>query len=298
MLFRPWAAALRGAVASAIAKVLLLLLVLASALVAACNTTEVTKTTSGSGNPSGAPGDQPPVTTLFSPAITSVTIEVDYAPGAEPYVGTVKDFGDPWELFNANVLALFEGKKAVEFPRTLAKMEKLDDVDGATFTTQEVLDIAAAHRTEPQYSDAVAFYIVFLPGIYVDDEGNEQPKTLGLSIGNTGVVALFKPAIKTPVGNPTAPPQFVEQLALVHFLGHAVGFVDNGVPVGENNRAHVDLDNPHHCTNTQCAMHVGIESVSGAVAFAKTLIRSSQAVLIGQECLSDARILESSQLSK
>ena len=68
------------------------------------SSTETPATTTGTD--SGAPANtQPPVTTLFSKSITSVTIEIDYAPGAEPYVGTVKDFGDPWSLFNTNVLA-------------------------------------------------------------------------------------------------------------------------------------------------------------------------------------------------
>lgn len=255
--------------------------------------------TTGSGADSGAPAsNQPPVSTLFSKSIASITIEIDYAPGAEPYVGTVKDFGDPWNLFNANALAVFDGKKKVDFPRTLAKMEKLDDVTAATFTTKDILDIAAAHRTEQQYSDAVAFYVVFLPGTFTDDTGTEQKETLGVSIGDTGVIGMFKPAIKTPVGNPTAVPQFVEQLALIHFLGHAVGFVDNGVPVGDTNKAHIDTENAHHCTNKQCAMSFANESVVGAVAYAKQYIRNPEAVLLGQECLSDARLLESKLLTQ
>ena len=255
--------------------------------------------TTGTGADSGAPSSgQPPVSTLFSKSIASVTIEIDYAPGAEPYVGSVKDFGDPWNLFNANSLAVFDGKKKVDFPRTLAKMEKLDDVTAATYTTADILAIAAAHRTEQQYADAVAFYIVFLPGTFTDDAGAEQPDTLGVSIADTGIIGMFKPVIKKPVGNPTAVPQFVEQLALIHFFGHAVGFVDNGVPVGETNKAHIDTENPHHCTNTQCTMSFANESVQGAVSYAKQYIRNAEAVLIGQECLSDARLLESKQLTQ
>jgi hypothetical protein len=272
-------------------------LLLCSSAALSCSSKE-TPATDAPVDAAAPPGTQPPVSTLFAKSITSVIIEIDYAPGAEPYVGTVKDFGDPWNLFNANVLAIFDGKKKVTFPRTLAKMEKLDDVTAKSFTTQDILAIAAAHRTEGQYSDGVSFYVVFLPGSFVDDSGTEQPKTLGVSIGDTGVIGMFKPAIETPVGNPTAVPQFVEQLALIHFMGHAVGFVDNGVPVGETNRAHVDTENVHHCSNTQCSLSFAIESVVGAVAYAKQYIRNPEAVLIGQECLSDARLLESKQLTQ
>ena len=259
--------------------------------VVACSSKQTVTPGAGTSPDGGGPAsDQPPATTLFSTAITDVTIEVDYAPGAEPYVDMVKDFGDPWNLFNANALAIF-GTRKVAIQRTLAKMEKLTDVTAKSFTSADILAIAAAHRTEPQYTNAVSFYVVFLPGTFVDDAGTEQKTTLGVSIGSTGVIAMFKPAISKPVVNPTPPPEFVEQLALIHFLGHAVGFVDNGVPVGDNNRAHIDTANGHHCTNKKCAMSVEIESAAGAAAYT-SLIRSFESVLIGQECLSDARVLE------
>jgi hypothetical protein len=177
-------------------------------------------------------------------------------------------------------------------------MEKLTDVTAKTFTTKDIIAIAAAHRTEMQYSNSVAFYIVFLPGTFTDDAGTEQKTTLGVSIADTGIIGMFKPAISTPVVNPTPPPQLVEQLALIHFLGHAVGFVDNGVPVGDSNKAHVDTTNVHHCTNKQCAMSFANEGAAGAASYAKSYIHGTEAVLIGQECLSDARLLESMQLGQ
>jgi hypothetical protein len=235
---------------------------------------------------------QAPGPTLFAKAITKVAIEIDYAPGAEPYVDMVKDFGDPWNLLNANALAIF-GTRSVTFPRTLAKMEKLADVTAKTFTTADILAIAAAHRTDQQFSNVDSFYVVFLPGTFVDDAGTEQKTTLGVTLADSGVIALFKPAISKPVVNPTPAPEFIEQLALIHFLGHAVGFVDNGVPVGDNNKAHIDTANGHHCTNKKCAMSVELEGAAGAAAYTP-LIRSFESVLIGNECLSDARVLENS----
>jgi hypothetical protein len=251
-----------------------------------------------SGGSSGTPASsQPSAATLFSKAVTSVTIEIDYAPGAEPYVGTLKDFGDPWQLFQANALAIFDGKKTLSFPRTLAKMEALPDVTAKSFSNQDLLAIAAAHRTEQQYSDAVAFYVVFVNGFWIDESGAERKDILGVSVADTGVIGIFKPAITTPVASTIPPPQLVEQLALIHQLAHAVGFVDNGVPVGASNRAHVDTANAHHCANQQCALSFPLESAVGANAYASSFIRSAGAVLIGQECLSDARLLETSQLA-
>jgi hypothetical protein len=262
----------------------------ASLLVVGCSSKETTAP-AGTTPEAGVPvSTQAPGTTLFAPVITKVVIEIDYAQGAEPYVDPVKDFGDPWNLFNANALAIF-GTRAVSFPRTLAKMEKLADVTAKTFTTADILAIAAAHRTDQQFSNADSFYVVFLPGTFVDDAGTEQKTTLGVTLADSGVIALFKPAIAKPVVNPTPSPVFIEQLALIHFLGHAVGFVDNGVAVGDNNKAHIDTANGHHCTNKKCAMSVELESAAGAAAYTP-LVRSFESVLIGQECLSDARILE------
>jgi hypothetical protein len=252
-------------------------------LLSCSSSTTTTPSASSSGAPAPPPSDQPPVTTLFSKGIESVTIEIDYAPGAEPFQGEVKKFGDPWSLFRTNALAIFDGKKKVSFPSTLAKMEKLDDVPAKNFSNKDLQDVATAHRTEPQYSNAVSFYVVFVNGYWLDDAGTEQKDVLGVSVGDTGIIGIFKPAISSP---------FVEQLTLIHQLGHAVGFVDNGVPVGEANRAHVDTTNVHHCTNTQCAMSFKNERAAGAEAYASEFIRSPEAVLIGQECLSDARILE------
>ena len=263
-----------------------------------CSSSSASSSGSSGAVDAGPVSTQPPVTTLFAKSITSVVIEIDYAAGAEPYVGNVEKFGDPWRLFNGNSLAIFDGKKTVTFPKTLAKMEKLDDVPAQNFSNTDLLAVAAAHRTEPQYSNGASFYVIFVNGYWLDEAGTERKDILSVAIGNTGVIAMFKPAISTPVVNPTPPPQFIEQLALIHAFGHAVGFVDNGVPVVESNRAHVDTENVHHCTNKQCALAFPVETAAGAAAYAKQLIRSPESILYGQECLSDARLLETEQLGQ
>ena len=257
---------------------------------AACSSTTVTapssSSTSSSSGSSGAtedpPTDQPASTTLFTNQVKSVIVEIDYAPGAEPFQGTIKKFGDPWGLLPMNASVIFDGKKTVSMPTTVDKMEKLADVTATTFTRADLSAIAAAHRTTGQFADVASFYIVFLNGNFVDETGAVQADLLGYSVGRTGVIAIFKPAIKDAL---------VEQLTLVHQLGHAVGFVDDGVPVTDVNRAHVDPADGHHCTNTGCAMNVANERAAGAEAFAAK-IAGPQSILIGQECLSDARILE------
>lgn len=235
-----------------------------------------------------------PTTTIFSKSITQVNVEIDYAPGAEPYVGALAKFGDPWGLFAATSSAIFDGKKTVSFPTTLAGMEKLSDVSAKNFSDNAILEIAAAHRTDPSSPDMASFYVVFLDGYWLDATGAVQKDKVSVSIGDTGVMAVFKPVVSTPVTNPTPPPQIAEQLALIHAFGHAVGFVGNGSPVAEGNLAHADLANAHHCTNTGCAMSFAVESAKGAYALAGKITGASS-VVIGLECLGDARILDDKQ---
>ena len=91
---------------------------LVSLLLFSCNSESSSPSGSSGAVDSGTGGGPRPTTTLFAASIKTVTIEIDYAAGAAPYMGTLKDFGDPWGLFNASVLAIFDGKKTVSFPRS------------------------------------------------------------------------------------------------------------------------------------------------------------------------------------
>jgi len=256
-----------------------------------CSSEKTTPTSSSSSG--GTAPAKPDANKLFAASVKNVVVEVDYGPGAEPYAGNLKNFGPVWNLFRGNALAIFDGKKTVSYPDALSKMEKLDDLAAKSYSSKELLAVAAAHRSEASSADTAAFYILFVDGHWVDDAGAEQKDVTGVSIGDSGVVAIFKPAVNAAGG---ASPELVEQLVLIHFFGHAVGFVDNGVTVADSNKAHIDTADGRHCTNTKCAMNAAVESPSGAASYAKTLIRGPEAVLLGQECLSDARLLETKLL--
>lgn len=258
-----------------------------------CSSSSSSSPSSSSGGPPNPFPMQPKATTLFSKAVTQVVVEVDYAAGAEPYVGAhggQDGIADIWGLTRTNTRAIFE-TKTVTVPTQLSQMEPLADVEAKNYSDAEILEVAKAHRDTLPGGDLASFYVVFLNGNYVTPEGSVDEDRLAVSIGETGVVAMFKPAINKPAGAKIPPPAYVEQLALIHELGHAVGFVDNGVPVAESNKAHIDAADLHHCSNKQCAMASGIDTVQGAAPYAMSFVRYQTSVLIGQECLSDARIL-------
>ena len=240
----------------------------------------------GSSGSSSAGGAGPPSHPLTPDAGgTRVVIEIDYQAGAEPYTGTSVAFGDTWRLFRTNAEKLIDGTgKTLEVPVTLDRMQRLDDVAGTQFSSDAILAIARAHRDTPSDGDVLAYYVVWLDGVFEED-GARREGVLGVSLGRTGVIAMFKPVIES-AGLSLAPDlaRIVEQTTLIHEFGHAVGLVANGVPLTS---AHHDAANGAHCSNDRCIMYWTIEGVDAARDYAQRHVTRSDVVLFGDECLAD-----------
>ena len=112
---------------------------------------------------------QPDAMTVFSPGIKNVAFEIDYVPGAEPYLDSSHPKAPaPFTLFQANVQALFHGtSKNVIIPTALAGMEALTDVTGGDFTEEQIKAIAEKHRGTPNTSDTASYYLLWLNGYYL-----------------------------------------------------------------------------------------------------------------------------------
>lgn len=275
----------------------LLLLALSTPLVASCGAgatdTDGSPPGSSSGSSSsGAPtssasggAHQPSPGELYSDAIKRVVIEIDYATGAEPYTGNIVLFGDIWGVFTTNAERLFLGSgKELTIPTELSEMEELTDVKGTEFTGKAILEVAAAHRAMLSAGDTATFYFLWLPGYYHDGE-TVRKDVLGVSLGSTGVLAMFKPVIaSTGIGPGSSIEKHVEQATLVHEFGHAIGLVKNGIELASPHH-----DEPHgaHCSNQDCVMYYAIEGTSGAVEFAGKLAMGQSAVLFADDCLAD-----------
>jgi predicted Zn-dependent protease len=230
----------------------------------------------------GGGSSQPSSAELFSSQITSVTVEIDYQTGAEPYTGSAGRLKDVWQVTRDNVDRVFsKSAKALTLPTTLPQMQPLTDVTATTFTTDDVLAIASKHRDTPSAGSMASFYVVFLNG-YFSDGATAQKDVLGVSIGHTGVLAMFKPVIAGTDSAGVA--RFVEQSTMVHELGHAFGLVDNGVAMAS---PHEDAAHPAHCTNEKCAMYWANEGASAAVTFVRQVLVTGSNVLYGPECLGD-----------
>lgn len=237
----------------------------------------------GTGDDGGSDGPPP-----FDAAITRIVVEVDYADGAEPYTGSIVAFGDTWDLTRTNLDRLFAGKRDLTVPSSLADMQAIGPVADGALTSSEILALAAAHRDMPSAGDTVSYYVVFVDSRF-DDGSGPSDSVLGVSIGDTGVIAMFKPVIASSA-TPLFPnlEKFVEQSVLVHELGHGVGLVNNGVPLTS---AHQDSAHGAHCTSDSCVMYWQNEGVSDAAAFARQYVTSGTTILFGAECLADVDAL-------
>lgn len=241
-----------------------------------------------SGGTASATGDPLPMATdLFAPAVSKVIFEVDYATGDEPFTGQQLILGDVWSIFKTNAERVFlNAPKELTIPTEVSAMEELADVMGADFTTDQILAIADKHRGSLPTADTATFYFVWLPGYY-NDGTMVRKDVLGVSIGDTHVIAMFKEPIKATSSLPgldTATPTYVEQATLVHEFGHAIGLVDNGIPTTSD---HLDKDHKAHCSNTDCVMYYAIDGSSGAASYVQKYLTKTASVLYGQECLDD-----------
>jgi hypothetical protein len=114
-----------------------------------------------------------------------------------------------------------------------------------------------------------------------------QESVLGVSLGNTGVIAMFKDVIRSTdvVGLPNIV-RFVEQSTIVHELAHAFGLVNNGVPMTTPHQ-----DHGAHCDNDACTMFFANEGATDAAKFVRDRVLTGSTILFDDNCLADADAL-------
>jgi hypothetical protein len=234
---------------------------------------------------------QPSASALFAPTTKRVVLEIDYAPGAEPYAASATTFPDRWKIFRDNARAVLGGKVEIVIPEELAEMERLEYVDATVFDRNDLLAIAQKHRGTVSGGDTLSFYVLFLDGRFKDDEGRVLDRTVGISVRGTGIIAMFKPAITADFVQPVMP-MFMEQVTLVHEFGHAIGLVGERIPTTSPHR---DDARGAHCRNPSCIMYWKNDMVKEGVDFVGTFLAPRNGVLFGPECLADAHALAARQ---
>jgi predicted Zn-dependent protease len=233
--------------------------------------------------------------TYFS-TMQSLTVDIFYEPGAEPFVGTFSASlptpfknANLWNITRENLAAVFQGRStavSITVPDSLDAMTALPTQNRTTWTAEQVFDLWTSQRQRVSTPTAAYFFLVFLNG-YFESEGAAQPQVIGVSITGTPVIAIFKQVVESTGFNPDGGvPKFVEQSTVVHEMGHALGLVNNGVALTS---AHHDSANGAHCTNTSCTMYYANEGLTSAIAFAQSAIAAQSFLLLKEECLNDTR---------
>jgi hypothetical protein len=222
--------------------------------------------------------------TLYS-TVTSITVHVAYEQGAKPFTGTFRDGGQYWSVLETNMNVLFLGliiQPDLSVPKDITGMEQIPTQAQESWTTAQVFDLAQGTWDTPQTSTSTEFYVLFLNG-YFNDKGVVNKQVTGISINETPVIAIFKDVIRKS-GYSSFDDTVIEQTTLVHEFGHAVGLVNNGLPMVSD---HEDTEHINHCTNEDCVMYWENDGTS-LNFFIQKIINSPSDVLFGPECLNDA----------
>lgn len=223
--------------------------------------------------------DAPHTPTPFDSNITRVEFEIDYETGAQPYTFSLLTGGDTWDLFQTNVEAVYRSiAPQIVVPSELDEMQRLDFDLVDDYSTQDIVAIAAEHRELYDTDTTRAFYLIFLDGYFAVD-GVRDEQVIGISIGNTGIIAMFKPVYDGQTGA-----SIIEQTTLIHEFGHAIGLVNKGLPLSTE---HHDTQNGPHCLNQDCVMFWQNEGLNDIVGFIARLIFDDDDILYGPECMAD-----------
>lgn len=218
-----------------------------------------------------------------------VQLEVHYEPGVEPFVGNTLQGRPYWGILKENLTAIFQYRSSppsLTVPTTIAEMYAMPVQGKTSWTSADIMALHTGAQLAASSGDTSRFYVYFVKG-YFNNGAGPQSGVIGVNIGGTPVIAIFKEVIQQNVSNPNGPAaKFVEQSTLVHEMGHALGFVDSGVPMASN---HLDTAHPAHTTNTNCVMYWLNEGVSDLQAFVQQYLVSSSVIMWGPEVLQDAQ---------
>ncbi|WP_374078607.1 hypothetical protein [Bdellovibrio bacteriovorus] len=227
--------------------------------------------------------------TLYFKSTQRIVVEVYYEPGAEPFTGTTLSGMNYWQILEDNLNAIFQYRSSLPVlvvPRALNEMTALPSQGKSSWLGTDILNLNSQYKqAEPSATEA-RFYLYFLNGYYNSGSGPTS-SVIGVSLSGTPIIAIFKDVVESTGHNPSGPvPKYVEQSTLVHEMGHALGFVNNGVPMATS---HQDTAHGAHTTNSNCVMYWQNEGASDLSSFVQQYITSGTTVMWGSEVLQDAQ---------
>ncbi|MDZ4846754.1 MAG: hypothetical protein SH857_14530 [Chitinophagales bacterium] len=221
---------------------------------------------------------------IFYKQMESLTLEVAYETGAEPYDYTING-ENVWLFAELNIESLFAQRPLqidVLVPAGLAQMTLIPDQIKNGFTSNDILNLSDQYRQDEGNEVSGNIFILFLDGYFKQDDTVRQT-IAGVHLSGTTVVAVFKPLVTSSHVTKIIR-EFVEQSIVIHEIGHAIGLVKNGLPLTSS---HQDIDNGAHCINTDCVMYWQNERTTNVTSFVQSYLGESKQVIFGPECIAD-----------
>ncbi len=212
----------------------------------------------------------------------SLTILVGYEEGASPFV-KYNTF-DAWDVCKQNITDLLDTRGInLKVPVGIEEMTNLGALEQNNYTRENLASFAQGIQKNDNATEDKSIVVLFLNGYYIKD-GMPKQKILGINLDGTPVIAVFKPVIKS-ASNSAAEQALIEQSTIVHEIGHALGLVNNGVPVTS---AHQDANHGAHCINPKCVMFWQ-NSGTKIQQFVQPFLLSGKVQLFGNQCKSEIK---------
>lgn len=187
-------------------------------------------------------------------AYTDLVIEIDHAPGRAPGVAAREHLVDQLRAVTSKTRV----RVVVE--------ETLPDDETKTWTSEELVALEQRTRTTAHKAPVAVLHVLYPAGVH-----RENGDATGITISDTvnvATVTVFLDRIDdfetgvlpTPLPYPENAVAEIEKATLLHEAGHAMGLVNNGLPMV---RPHEDPENAGHSANENSVMWASVDQAAG-----------------------------------
>lgn len=236
-----------------------------------------------SSDPTAAETQKTITNKIFSDTVTNFKVNVIFETGATPYTGNLDlALNNTWDITRDSYLALFQSHPArsLTIPTTTNQMVQIADQAKTMWQTSELINLGNTQSAALLIGTQINITVIFLNGTY---QGNTS--ILGVHFTGFPFVFVFKDVV-TSTGGTSTDQRYVEQATVVHEIGHAVGIVNNGLPMAAS---HEDGAHAKHALNNRCVMYWAVESASTILSGLSGFITGQQLNLFAAESLADGR---------
>lgn len=182
---------------------------------------------------------------------TELVVEIDHAPEHAPSVAAREHLVEQLRAVTS------KSKVSIGLDASLSAQP------GKVWSAEDLVALERSTRSREHAAPVAVLHVLYPSGTYREDG------VVGITISGDGVATIavfldkmaeFDPGMGTPLPYPPAAREEVEKATLLHEAGHAMGLVNNGLPMV---RPHEDPESPGHSNNRESIMWVSVDQVEG-----------------------------------